>query len=170
MEDIEFRGFPKIPRLSREILITEKIDGTNAHIYIGKTGEFLAGSRKRWLTPEYDNYGFAKWANIHKDELLMLGPGHHFGEWWGKGIQRGYNIHEQRFSLFNVQLCNDKIPSCCRVVPILYRGVFDTNRIQETLDKLRDLGSVAEPGFMRPEGIIINSCAVNYSTSINELF
>lgn len=155
MEDIEFRGFPKIARLSREIIITEKIDGTNAQIYIGSNGEVLVGSRKRWITPESDNFGFAKWANMHKEELLMLGPGQHFGEWWGEGIQRGYDIAERRFSLFNVQWHNGAIPSCCRVVPILYQGIFDTHHIQETLDKLRDLGSKAAPGFMRPEGIII---------------
>jgi hypothetical protein len=30
--EVEFAGFPKIARLSRECVITEKIDGTNAQI------------------------------------------------------------------------------------------------------------------------------------------
>ena len=30
----EFMGFPKIARYSREVIVTEKIDGTNACIYI----------------------------------------------------------------------------------------------------------------------------------------
>lgn len=155
MGNIEFIGFPKIARLSREIVITEKIDGTNAQVYVGKNGEFLVGSRKRWITPESDNFGFAKWVYMHKDELLMLGPGQHFGEWWGDGIQRGYNIGEKRFSLFNVELYKDNIPPCCTVVPILYRGVFDTNNIKTVLDDLQNYGSKASPGFMSPEGIII---------------
>ena len=99
----EFQEFQKIARLSRNCSITEKIDGTNACIYIGEDGEFLTGSRTRWITPEDDNYGFAKWALAHKDELMALGPGRHFGEWWGSGCQRGYGLTngEKRFSLFN---------------------------------------------------------------------
>ena len=31
---IQFKEFPKMPRLSREMIITEKIDGTNASIFI----------------------------------------------------------------------------------------------------------------------------------------
>lgn len=31
---LEFVEFPKIPRLSRDIIVTEKIDGTNAQIYL----------------------------------------------------------------------------------------------------------------------------------------
>ncbi len=31
---LEFNEFPKIARLSREIVITEKLDGTNASIFI----------------------------------------------------------------------------------------------------------------------------------------
>ena len=39
MENIitpEFQEFKKIPRLSRDIIITEKLDGTNGVIYIGE--------------------------------------------------------------------------------------------------------------------------------------
>ena len=32
--DIPFVSFPKISRLNRSVIITEKIDGTNAGIYI----------------------------------------------------------------------------------------------------------------------------------------
>lgn len=83
MSNVEFREFPKIARLNRECLITEKIDGTNASILITEDGQFLTGSRTRWITPQDDNYGFSKWAHDHRDELMQLGPGHHFGEWWG---------------------------------------------------------------------------------------
>lgn len=44
---IEFKPMPKIGRLSRGCTATEKIDGTNASIYIGEDGEFLTGSRTR---------------------------------------------------------------------------------------------------------------------------
>jgi hypothetical protein len=94
---MEFTPFPKLARLSREIVITEKIDGTNAQICITEDGQMFVGSRTRWITPEDDNYGFAKWANANREELLRLGPGSHFGEWWGQGIQRKYNMTEKLF-------------------------------------------------------------------------
>lgn len=37
------RSFQKIPRWSRDIIITEKIDGTSACIYIDEAGLFLTG-------------------------------------------------------------------------------------------------------------------------------
>ena len=155
--DFEFQEFPKMPRLSREIIITEKIDGTNACLYIGEDGKFLAGSRSRWITPEADNFGFAKWAHEHKDELMQLGPGQHFGEWWGSGIQRGYGLKEKRFSLFNVSRWNTETPppACCHVVPILGRGDFDTAFARSVMGQLATQGSMAAPGFMKPEGIVI---------------
>ena len=157
---MEFLQFDKIPRLSRDCVVTEKIDGTNAQIYIGEDGEFLAGSRKRWITPEDDNYGFARWAIEHKEDLTELGPGRHFGEWWGCGIQRRYGLDEKRFSLFNVERWNtENIPACCHVVPIIYEGVFDTAVIDDILSTMAEKGSIASPGFMDPEGVVIHHTA-----------
>jgi hypothetical protein len=86
---IDFIAFPKIPRFNREWIITEKIDGTNAVVFVSDEGIVKAGSRSRWITPESDNYGFAKWVHENEDELRTgLGPGFHYGEWWGKGIQK----------------------------------------------------------------------------------
>lgn len=132
----EFQPFQKIPRLSRECVITEKLDGTNASIYIGDDGEFLIGSRTRWITPDDDNYGFARWAHENKDELLKLGAGHHFGEWWGAGVQRRYGLAEKRFSLFNTHRWSDALgarPACCSVVPVLFQGIFIGNYIHDSL-------------------------------------
>lgn len=152
----EFIKFPSISRLSRDIVITEKIDGTNAQITITEDGEFLTGSRKRWITPEDDNYGFAKWAQDNKKDLLQLGVGSHFGEWWGAGIQRKYGLSEKRFSLFNTGRWNEETkPECCHVVPILYKGEFSTDTISFMLLTLKGNGSPAAPGFMEPEGIVI---------------
>lgn len=155
---IEFLPFQKIGRLSRGCTITEKIDGTNASVYIGEDGTFLTGSRTRWITPEDDNYGFARWAAAHRDELLTLGSGHHYGEWWGLGIRRAYEQKEKRFSLFNAMRWSDELgarPACCSVVPIIYQGMFDMEQVVGALDKLRSGGSLAAPGFTRPEGVIV---------------
>lgn len=166
MEKVEFHGFGKIPRLTRECVITEKIDGTNGSIYIGEDGTFLVGSRTRWIGLSTDNHGFASWCLDNKEELMKLGPGHHFGEWWGMGIQRNYGLKEKRFSLFNTHKWIDSNirPKCCHIVPILYTGMFDTNMIDMVLDKLKEHGSYAEEGFMKPEGIVI------YHTAGNQLF
>lgn len=43
MNAMEFRAFPKMSRLTREVIVTEKIDGTNACIFIG---EALAAARQ----------------------------------------------------------------------------------------------------------------------------
>lgn len=152
----EFVKFPKIPRLSREIIVTEKIDGTNAQVYLDQDGRVLAGSRSRWLTPEKDNFGFAKWVKEHEEELVrILGYGRHFGEWWGPGIQRGYGLKEKRFSLFNTRRWDSVETGPCDVVPILYQGPFDEDEIKECLYRLDTHGSCASPGFMRPEGIVV---------------
>lgn len=171
-----FKDFGKIARLSRECIVTEKIDGTNAQVHIvselsdqypfdalpiAKRGELslFAGSRNRYLTPEDDNFGFAKWVKANADALWALGEGRHYGEWWGQGIQRGYGLTEKRFSLFNVHMWSDATvrPSCCHVVPVLARGVFDTVMLNMDLilGRLRADGSEAAPGFMNPEGIIL---------------
>lgn len=164
---MDFVEFPKIARLSRESVITEKIDGTNGCICIGEDGRFQVGSRTRWLTAETgDNHGFLLWSLTNKDELMKLGQGTHFGEWWGSGIQRGYGLvkGEKRFSLFNVhRWADDSVrPACCSVVPELWRGIFNTQDANECLDSLRRNGSSASPGFMRPEGIVIFHTAGSY--------
>jgi hypothetical protein len=154
---MEFEEFPKIARLSRECTITEKIDGTNACILITDDGQFLTGSRTRWITPEDDNFGFSRWAHENKDCLMKLGPGRHFGEWWGAGIQRKYGQAGKRFSLFNTfRWLDDAVrPECCGVVPVLYQGLFTTDAIGTVMERLQALGSVAAPGFTNPEGIIV---------------
>lgn len=158
---MEFEPFGKIPRLSRECTITEKIDGTNGCIYITDEGYFFVGSRTRWITPEDDNFGFARWAHDNRDDLLTLGPGRHYGEWWGAGIQRKYGQERKRFSLFNTSKWGEERPQCCDVVPVLYNGLFTEAAVMQALADLREKGSAAAPGFMNPEGIIIYHHAAN---------
>lgn len=167
IEQSEFISFYKIPRLSKDCIISEKLDGTNGQIFIGENGEFLVGSRTRWITPKNDNFGFAKWAYEHKEELMELGKGRHFGEWWGSGIQRGYGLPkgEKRFSLFNtIRWCMyPEQPFCCNVVPILYRGLFTSQAVEDCLAYLQLKGSQAAPGFMKPEGVVVYHIAGNVS-------
>jgi len=166
----EFVEFTKISRLSRNCCITEKLDGTNGLVYITESGDVFAGSRSRWITPEQDNYGFARWVEGNKEELLKLGPGKHFGEWWGQGIQRKYDQKQKWFSLFNTGKWSKRIdlkegqqnpPECCSIVPVIYEGIFTTSDIKIALDQLQQGGSVAAPGFMKPEGVVVYHTAAN---------
>lgn len=152
---MDFKPWPKITRIEnkRTPILTEKIDGTNACIVIGDNGEFACQSRTRFITPEDDNFGFARWAYENKEELLKLGPGYHFGEWWGLGIQRGYNQQEKKFSLFNTRRWgehNPNTPQCVGVVPILPVSSAD-----EARQYLLQNGSVVAPGFTEPEGAVM---------------
>ena len=188
---MKFEPFPKVPRWQRDIVITEKIDGANASVHVVHIDEIggrytpkdvtrdppivavvnddyaiLAASRTRWLdtSSKGDSFGFAKWVRDNADELFTLGPGSHFGEWWGQGIQRKYNQDRKRFSLFNTHRWSENRPSCCDVVPVLYRGPLSSKVIEAVLWGLERGGSFAAPGFMKPEGIMI------YHTAANQMF
>jgi len=196
---MDFQKFPKIARFNRDVIVTEKIDGTNAQILIlsghddvpnslavGDWDEWgiWAGSRNRWLTPENDNHGFAKWVAANKEDLIAhLGPGIHYGEWWGQGIQRRYGLDHKRFSLFNVIRWNPDMyhqfktepwiasigkkggpeqpkpfmapPDCCHVVPVMGVAPLTAFNQEYFLRTLFLNGSQAAPGFARPEGIVI---------------
>lgn len=156
---VEFEAWPKIARLNRGMVITEKIDGTNAAIIITADGEIAAQSRTRMITMDDDNYGFAKWVASHQSTLVeTLGEGRHFGEWWGAGIQRRYAMTEKRFSLFNTSRWLDTdltLVDGLDVVPILAAENFSTEAVATAVERLRTLGSVASPGFMNPEGVVV---------------
>lgn len=202
----DYKGFPKVPRLLRDITITEKIDGINGLVYItlappvvdegttivemadGTRMAVYAGSRRRWLMPgkTTDNYGFAAWVEENAATLAAdLGPGRHFGEWWGAGIQRRYGQDHKRFSLFNtrkwlgpvtvpgrvvdldwdpeetVPVSDTFITPHLDVVPVLYQGPFspesplDPYPWDAAIHRLQEEGSAAAPGFMDPEGIMV---------------
>lgn len=165
--DIQFTPWPKIPRWNRDIIITEKLDGTNSAIGIAGT-EIWAQSRNRIITPTDDNFGFAKWVHDNAQPLIeILGDGVHFGEWWGRKIGRAYNQTERFFSLFNTTRWtreNTAGVKGLRVVPILYEGPLSEREIIYAKQALLLDGSVAAPGFIRPEGIVI------YHTAANSMF
>lgn len=161
MSELTFEPWPKIPRLNRDIVITEKIDGTNAAVIITDDGQVGAQSRTRLITPDADNFGFARWVYDNAEALAdAFGPGRHFGEWWGSGIQRGYGLTkgEKRFSLFNVNRYADVDLSSLEgvaLVPTLYVGPFTTEAVAGSVAELAALGSLAARGFMRPEGVVV---------------
>jgi hypothetical protein len=195
---ITFEGWPKTPRLFRDMVVTEKIDGTNAAVIVEATDPHKeakgvevdgavyavgAQSRKRLITPQDDNFGFAAWVWEHAADLArILGPGRHFGEWWGSGIQRGYGLAngDKRFSLFNVHRYDKAFSAYYEangqvwpdlyasgrlgVVPTLYAGPFNLGVVEGLMAGLMNHGSKAAPGFARPEGVIV------YHTAAGQVF
>jgi hypothetical protein len=194
MSAIEFQGWPKTPRLNKDIVITEKMDGSNAAVIIeqhpfgtslesedpylldvvlldlnDETGlpeyEYHVGaqSRKRLIRPGEDNYGFAGWVKENAFDLATaLGPGRHFGEWWGLGIQRRYDLDHKRFSLFNTHRYSktafgDFGLHQVDTVPVIYQGPFGQDAIDRAVENLRDFGSYHPhaDGFDPAEGVIV---------------
>lgn len=165
---MEFKAWPKIPRLVNEqYYITEKIDGTNACVIIQKDcGHHTGGrvetnigaqSRSRIIVPGDDNFGFAQWVQENREDLLKLGEGYHYGEWWGQGIQRGYGLDHKRFSLFAWWTPEENMPDCCHRIPLLTSDPVEGTEVQSVIDKLKSEGSVAAPGFMQIEGVVVTS-------------
>lgn len=171
VDDHTFVGWGKTPRWNRDIVITEKIDGTNAVVLMDGDGKLVrVGSKNRWITPTKngDNHRFAEYVWDNRYMFELLGPGHHFGEWWGQGIQRGYGLTENRFSLFNAHRWNIAgVPDGLFVVPTLYVGPISTNidkitdmdMVRCCTDDLRDHGSIAASGYMNPEGLVVYNTA-----------
>lgn len=185
---IAFEEFDKIPRLNRSMVVTEKIDGSNAAIIIElmepgdepgigsvAAGEYLmaAQSRKRLIAPgkATDMAGFAGWVHENAQELAnLLGPGRHFGEWYGHGIQRSYGLDHKRFALFNTERWGPTFAQgdqdiavplfmgehAIHTVPVLERTAFSTVRIRDHVDSLREYGSrvPGAEGFAA-EGVVV---------------
>lgn len=216
---LDFQVWPKIARLNRDMIVTEKIDGINAAVIIESHGavtvedadQYMAGveaasggfavvrsrpatltiegepvlwkgmvevfeigaqSRNRLISPDDDNYGFAKWVRTNADALLdALGAGRHFGEWWGSGIGRGYGLTkgDKRFSLFNIHRYGEidfagaGLPNVA-TVPVLYRGPFDQAKIAWIIGDLILQGSEASLEFPNAEGVVV------FHTAANQLF
>lgn len=170
-----FLPMPKIHRFNREVVVTEKIDGTSAVVVITECGDVLPGSKSRWLRPKLskmgpdpDNFGFAAWVEEHDEELFEgLGPGVHRGEWFGDGIQRGYGLTDRRFALFNVARWGEERdlftyplppPACCSVVPVIWRGTMEELNVPFLMATLAKHGSYIAD-FPDPEGIVLHHVA-----------
>jgi hypothetical protein len=133
--NVPFTEFDKISRLNREVIVTEKIDGTNGQVHIRPA----AGDS---LEMGYDT------------QIDVNGEPHY--------IRAG--LSEKRWSLFNVGRWRDPcdmlapasavlVPQCCNVVPIIAVGTgFDA--VYQAIKDLRDKGSYAAPGFTKPEGVV----------------
>lgn len=171
-----FERFASLTRFSHGWTVTEKIDGTNACVLIepiDSTNEQHAGnavavvsgtavwaqSRNRLITPESDNAGFARYVLENVEDIVSkLGDGRHYGEWCGKGIQRGYGLPGKLFALFNTARWADApLPPQMVVAPVLGEGYMGEpgSQFEDIMANLKAKGSRFAPGFMNPEGIVM---------------
>lgn len=124
----QFKSWGSTPRFHKGLHITEKINGTNAGVSVQgfsyghhvrneipsdailvvddeNNVEYLvrAQSRKRIITPDNDNFGFAGWVWENAEGLAnLLGFGYHYGEWYGEGIQKNpLAVKGRKWALFN---------------------------------------------------------------------
>ncbi len=150
----EFKAWPKIPRAkTNTITITEKMDGTNACINIHDGQIVSVQSRKRLITPEDDNYGFAGWVERNAEALVTLGNGRHYGEWAGLGIQKNpHQLSEKKLFLFNTYRPIETLPDCVEQVRVLYNGAYSDAIVD---DAFMSLWNEHKDSPYHPEGIII---------------
>ena len=158
----DFESFPDIKKLgSAALFITQKIHGSNAQIYVFQTEtglDLICGSRSRWIAPGDDNFGFAEMVHANKQEFIdKLGPGRHYGEWAGPGINSGEGLKTKTFVLFDHWKYPPErpLPPNTVIVPVLYSGAFDMSKVEEAMNDLRTNGSKLVAGFMRPEGVVV---------------
>lgn len=159
---MDFESFGKILHIGKLYMsITQKLHGSNAQVYIYKdeNGELQikTGSRSRWVVEGDDNYGFAKFCAESRSELIeLLGEGRHYGEWCGPGINSGEGLKDKTLCIFNWRRWIGKtLPPRVTTVPILYKGQISLDAINEAMEKLKTQGSMLCPGFMKPEGVVI---------------
>ena len=103
-----------------------KLDGTNAGIRV-VSGEVVAQSRSRLITPEDDNYGFAAYVDSIK-EMLVAVIGNTtkltiFGEWCGNGIQKRCSVSKckKMFVVFAIEFDDE---SSRLVEPVALETLF----------------------------------------------
>ena len=75
----QYKSFVHVLRLNRpevqgylcgKIYVSIKMDGTSAVVYCGDDGKIHYGSRKREITPENDNAGFAAYCEFSNDDKI----------------------------------------------------------------------------------------------------
>lgn len=111
---------PSIEKPALQFTGTVKLHGTNAGVVLGAQNLWVQ-SRERIITPEDDNAGFARFVEDRREVFTTLLQGIKdsiisagdvcdqvvlFGEWAGRGINKGSGIHniDKAFFIFGLQV------------------------------------------------------------------
>ena len=106
-----------------------KLHGTNAGIVIANDGSIIVQSRTQKINVQNDNYDFAKYVKLHEDKFKTLSSNQDiviFGEWCGKGIQKGVAVSQvdRFFAVFAI------------LIPLEDKIIIEPNDIKSMLSSL----------------------------------
>ena len=177
MEDL--RNFPEAFRPGEEVIVTEKIDGTNCRVGLVE-GEFMAGSHAlRRKRPAAD----ATTVNLYWYPLLSMEPVKALLESFGSGVRRvvlfgevfGTKVQDFDYGRKNridflafdlavdgKYLAFDDFRAVCErhgvaTVPVVYRGPFSLDAIRREADAPSTVG-----GDRYREGVVIRAVAERF--------
>lgn len=162
--DLEnYQRYPHLFTPGEEVVITEKIDGTNAR-YMWHDGKMFVGSRNRWLKPDSKNLWTRILNGSHSIEQLCREHPNHilYGEIFGPVQALRYDRTEPEFAAFALYNCMNgeymsdpdfwkyALDFGCNITPGIYAGPFDP----EMLATFTEGDSLLAPNHMR-EGVVI---------------
>lgn len=156
-ESYMFKKWPKIARYTKPMRghITEKMDGSNACIIVQDGKVVGCQSRKRIITPDEDNFGFARWVYNNANYLKGLGDGYHYGEWCGPKINGNrHNLDMNTFFLFSWYREEElgRPVDNLEYVRLLHEGDIDPDTVTTAME---DLLFISAHEDYIPEGIVI---------------
>ena len=148
----QFEAFAKIPRFSGTSPSARRSTAPMHRFSSQKTGP-SAGSRSV-DHPEVRQLRVCGVGRRARERAARFRPGRHFGEWYGRGIQRGHGLQDRRFALFN----RTDGPRSARRAAASFQS---SQRERWALTLCRNASKRCvrrksrRPGFTRPEGIVI---------------
>ena len=176
---MEFREYMHLERYGKEkvlniengeCFIFPKLDGTNSSVWLDN-GKIQAGSRKRHLSQEEDNFGFFKWVLKQENLINYLkeNPTHRlFGEWLVPHELRTYRKDAwERFYVFDVAVEVDNKLNYLHFhfyKPLLVKHniefvppivVLKNFHYQQLVDQLKNNDFLVEEGI--GEGIVVKN-------------
>jgi RNA ligase (TIGR02306 family) len=183
-----FRHFPDLIRPGEQVVVTEKIHGTNARVGVVE-GRIVAGSKEtQRKRPEHFDVGVIGasiyWHPFAYEGVRMLIAALHendaqqtilFGEVYGKvqslhydaGNALGFRAFDYfalgryvDYSIFDSLMSQYEIPA----VPVLYRGPFDLDIVKT----LAEQDSTLAPGQMR-EGVVIRPTSERFDPAVGRV-
>lgn len=186
-QDLEHPKWPHLDNLDRvpellkttgKAVVTEKVHGFNARFGRTSDGAFWTGGRNNVAYSAADAealsaaiidkqavmQGFTAWA-IEQEVLVAPGTTY-FGEWAGKGVQKGIDYGEKQFYLFGMSIDENGFRALvetmfaaqalgCMHVPVIWEGPME-ELTMEMLTKWRTKSSALAPADLA-EGIVITA-------------
>lgn len=151
--------------LSRPFTVSEKIHGWNGRVGRDETGELWIGTRNQdYLVADAETPPLQGFTEYVRNATWDLPKGMTvYGEWAGKGIQKGIDYGDKRFFIFAERMLDGPVYSTTLVIdqhwllghfvaPVIYEG---SRMMLMELDELRRGRSQIAPG--QPiEGIVIS--------------